>query len=89
MNTTNLLELLYDKRLIREIITIMQELIARMRKSRKTYSDAEIGGLEIGLKMLTEGSQLFESIPATDQRKIIEIVVAIEVEVLEGLFGEK
>ena len=89
VNTTNLLELLYDKRLIREIITIMQELIARMRKSRKTYSDAEIGGLEIGLKMLTEGSQLFESIPATDQRKIIEIVVAIEVEVLEGLFGEK
>lgn len=89
VNTTNLLELLYDRPLIREIITIMKELIARMKKSRKAYSNAEIGGLEIGLEMLTEGNRLFESLSGVDQRRIIEVVVAIEVDVLEGLFAEK
>jgi hypothetical protein len=88
VNTTNLLELLNDKRLVREIITIMKELIARMKKSPKDYSKSEIGGLEIAFQMLIEGNGLFESLSTVDQKRIIEVVVAIEVDVLEGLFTE-
>ncbi len=88
VNTIDLLELLHDRRLMREVMQITGELIARMKKSPRSYSTSEIGGLEIGLDMLRVGNQLFESLSSTDQRRIIEIVVAIEVDVLEDLFAE-
>ena len=88
LNTTDLLELLYDRRLMREVIQITNELIARMKKSPRSYSASEIGGLEIGLEMLTVGNQLFDSLSSTDQRRIIEVVIAIEVDVLEDLFAD-
>lgn len=87
-NTTDLLELLYDRRLMREVIQITSELISRMKKSSGSYSTTEIGGLEIGLEMLRVSNQLFDSLSITDQRRIIQIVVAIEVDVLEELFAE-
>ncbi|MGB0368600.1 MAG: hypothetical protein ACPGU4_11975 [Flavobacteriales bacterium] len=89
VNTTDLLELLYDRRLMREVIKITSELIARMKKSPRSYSTSEIAGLEIGLGMLTVGNQLFESLSSADQRQIIAVVVAIEVDVLEDLFAEQ
>lgn len=84
-NTRALLELLYDRTLVREIITIISELLARMKKS-KGYSDAEIGGLEIGLEMLTVGNQLFDELSREDQLRIFDIIIHIEVDVLEKLF---
>lgn len=88
VNTTELLELLYDRKLMREVIQIISELIARMKKSPRTYSSTEIEGLEIGLQMIKEGNRLFDALSATDQKRIIEIVVAIEVDVLEDLFNQ-
>jgi hypothetical protein len=85
-NTRSLLELLYDRRLMREIIQILQELIARMKKSPKTYSETEIGGLEIGLGMLMEGNALFDQLSKDDQLRIFNIIIRIEVDVLEELF---
>lgn len=88
-NTRALLELLYDRSLVREIITIIEELITRMKKSRKGYSDAEIGGLEIGLEMLTEGNKLFDELSREDQLRIFDIIIHIEVDYLEKLFSDE
>lgn len=87
-NTRALLELLYDRALVREIITIINELIARMKKSRRGYSDTEIQGLEIGLEMLTEGNKLFDELSREDQLQIFNIIIHIEVDYLEKLFDE-
>ncbi len=89
LNTRALLELLYDRPLVREIIQILNELITRMKKSRNGYSEAEIGGLEIGLEMLVEGNQLFEQLSKEDQMQIFNIIIKIEVDVLEELFAAK
>lgn len=87
-NTRALLELLYDRKLVLEIITIIKELISRMKKSRTNYSKEEIGGLEIGLEMLTEGNKLFDELSKEDQLRIFDIIILIEVDVLEKLFSE-
>lgn len=87
-NTRTLLELLYDRALVREIITIIEELITRMKKSKRGYSDTEIGGLEIGLEMLTEGNKLFDELSREDQLRIFDIIIHIEVDYLEQLFAE-
>ncbi|MCB0755590.1 MAG: hypothetical protein H6603_06395 [Flavobacteriales bacterium] len=89
VNTTDLLEILYDRKLVRQIIQIMSELIAKMKKSPRSYSQTEIDGLTIGLEMLQQGNHLFESLPPKDQRRILDIIVAIEVDVLEELFAEE
>lgn len=86
-NTRALLELLYDRVLVKEIIAIISELIARMKKT-KGYSEAEIGGLEVGLQMLTVGNQLFDELSREDQLRIFDIIIHIEVDVLEELFAE-
>lgn len=88
VNTKALLELLYDRPLVREIIQILSELINRMKKSRNGYSEAEIGGLQIGLDMLTEGNMLFDQLSRDDQRRIFDVIIGIEVDVLEELFAE-
>jgi len=87
-NTRSLLELLNDRALVREIITIIKELIARMKKS-KGYSETEIGGLEIGLEMLTEGNKLFDELSKEDQLRIFDIIIHIEVDYLEKLFAKQ
>lgn len=89
VNTKALLELLYDRPLVLEIIQIIKELIAKMKSSRNGYSEAEIGGLEIGLEMLTEGNMLFDQLSREDQRRIFDIIIGIEVDVLEELFANK
>jgi len=88
-NTKALLELLYDRLLVQEIIQIIKELIAKMKKSRNGHTHAEIGGLEIGLEMLTEGNMLFDQLSKEDQRRIFDIIIGIEVDVLEALFVNK
>ena len=85
-NTTALLELLYDRRLMREVLQILSELIAKMKRSPRSYSQTEIDGLQIGFDMLKEGNHLFDSLPQSDQRKVLNIIIAIEVDVLEDLF---
>ncbi|MBI1288512.1 MAG: hypothetical protein GC178_13155 [Flavobacteriales bacterium] len=87
-NVRDLLEVLYDRPLVREVIQITQELIARMKKSRGRYSATEIAGLEVGLNMLVEGNMLFDELSADDQLRIFDIIIAIEVDVLEELFAE-
>lgn len=87
-NTRALLELLYDRALVREIIQVINELIARMRKKPKVYSETEIAGLEIGLELLTEGNRLFAELSPQDQHQIFNIIISIEVDVLEDLFAK-
>lgn len=87
-NTTELLEILYDRKLVKQLIQIMTELIAKMKKAPHSYSEIEIAGLTIGLDMLIEGNRLFDSLPAADQRRVLNVIVAIEVDVLEELFSE-
>ena len=87
-NTRALLELLYDRALVQEIIKIIQELLTKMKKARNGYSKAEIGGLEIGLEMLTEGNKLFDELSREDQLRIFDIIIHIEVDYLEKLFAE-
>ena len=89
VNTKALLELLYDRALVQEIIQIIKELIARMQKSRNGYTDAEIDGLKIGLDMLTDGNMLFDQLSKEDQRRIFDIIIGIEVDVLEALFADQ
>jgi hypothetical protein len=87
-NTTELLEILYDRKLVRQLIDIMTDLIAKMKKAPRSYSETEIEGLSIGLNMLIEGNRLFDSLPPADQRRVLNVIVAIEVDVLEQLFSE-
>lgn len=87
VNTKALLELLYDRPLMREIIEIVGELIARMKKSPRSYSETEIGGLQIGLEMMVQGIHLFDALSRQDQKRIFDIIIGIEVDVLEELFA--
>lgn len=86
-NVRDLLEILYDRALVSEIIKITQELIARMKKHRRRYSESEIAGLEVGMNMMIEGNKLFDELSADDQLKIFDIIIHIEVDVLEELFA--
>lgn len=87
-NVRDLLEILYDRALVREIITITRELIARMKKAKGRYDASEIAGLEVGLEMLVEGNKLFDELSRQDQLRIFDIIIQIEVDVLEDLFAE-
>ncbi len=88
-NVRDLLEILYDRALVREIITITQELIKRMKKSPRRYSEAEIAGLEVGMNMMIEGNKLFDELSRDDQLRIFDIIIHIEVDVLEELFADQ
>lgn len=87
-NVRDLLEILYDRRLVREIIKITQELVKRMKKFPGRYSDSEIAGLEVGMNMMIEGNKLFDELSREDQLRIFDIIIHIEVDNLESIFSE-
>ena len=55
----SLFEILHDRILIEKIKEVIQYLILVMREKEESYSLSEIKGLEMGLKMITEGDKLF------------------------------
>jgi len=83
----SMLETLYDRRLMRDITEMVEQIIGNMKKHKAAYSEQEIKGLEIGLQMIKEGNQLFDQLSRTDQQQIFNLIISMEQQVLEELFN--
>lgn len=86
-NNEILFETLYDRELVKNIITIVETLIAKMKKRPQVYSEAEINALTIGRNIIKEGNKLFDELNKKEQHQILEIVLKIEKEAIHQLFS--
>lgn len=82
-----LFETLHDRVLVKKILEIVEFLIAKMKKRPAVYTAVEIRGLEIGRDIIKNGDLLFDQLPKDGQQQLFELVIKLEREVLEELFG--
>lgn len=88
MNRT-MLETLYDRKLMKEITSVVEAIVGNMRGHLQSYSLDEIQGMEIGLEMIREGNRLFQEMNRSDQLRIFNIIISLEVDVLERIFAQQ
>jgi len=86
VNNEALFSTLYDRKLVAKVIEIISQLLAKMRQRTDLYSEDEINGLAMGLEIVQQGDALFEQLEAAEQKRIFELVIAVEREALEGVF---
>lgn len=85
-NNETLFEILYDRKLVKNIVNIVETLIAKMQKRPQVYSVAEIKGLIVGRDIIKHGNLLFDKLSKKEQRQILEMVVRIEKDAIRKLF---
>ena len=85
-NNETLFETLYDRKLVKNIIVIVETLITKMKKRPQIYSIAEINALAIGRDIIKHGNLLFNDLSKKEQRQILETVLKIEKDAIEELF---
>ena len=59
-----------------------------MQKRPAIYTPVEIRGLEIGRDIIKNGDLLFDQLPKAGQQQLFELIIKVEREVLDDLFGE-
>ena len=84
-NNETLFETLYDRKLVKNIINIVETLISKMKKRPNIYSTAEINALVIGRDIIKQGNLLFDDLSKKEQRQILGMVLKIEKEAIEQL----
>ena len=84
-NNETLFETLYDRKLVKNIITIVETLITKMKKRPQVYSEAEVNALTIGRDIIKQGNLLFDNLSKKEQRQILGMVLRIEKEAIEKL----
>jgi len=88
IESKELFEVLYDRKLVIKIIDVSQELIERMKKKPKLYSLTEIAAIELGFEILVKGNALFEELSEKGRRAVIDMTVEIEQEALERIYSD-
>lgn len=77
-NSSSLVQVLSDQKLIEEVQEILEFLIRRMKKKKRLYSETEIKGLELGLQMLQKGEKLFNQFTEEEQTMLIDLIIETE-----------
>jgi hypothetical protein len=85
-NNEVLFETLYDRKLVKNIIEIVETLIAKMQKRPQVYTPAEILALTIGRDIIRQGNALFDELNKKEQQEILETVLKIEKQSIERIF---
>ncbi len=85
----SMLQTLYDRKLMREIMEIIGAIVKNMKRHSSAYSIAEMHGIELGYDMIREGNALFDQLSKQDQLQIFNLIIAIEVDNLESIFLEE
>lgn len=86
-SSQHLFETLHDRVLVGKIIEIVEFLIAKMRKRPDIYTSLDIRGLSIGRDIIKNGDLLFDQLPKAGQQQLFDLVIKLEREVLDNLFG--
>lgn len=86
VNNEALFSTLHDRELVAKIVEIISQLLLKMRQHSDLYSPEEIRGLEIGLEIIQEGDALFAQLSKEEQKRIFEVIIAVEREALEEVF---
>lgn len=81
-----LFETLYDRKLVRKILAIVDHLIEKMKKRPKVYSPEEVEGLYLGKEIISRGDQLFGQLTSKEQEKLFSTVVQIERDAIDRIF---
>ncbi|RMG76263.1 MAG: hypothetical protein D6714_21595 [Bacteroidetes bacterium] len=88
-NNQNLLETLYDRKLMKKIREIIEYLAAKMEKRPDVYTPEEVKALLIGRDLISEGDALFDELSPKEQRDVLESAIRIERDFLNNLFAQK
>lgn len=86
-HSQSLFETLYDRKLVKKIIEIVNHLITKMKKRPQLYSEIEIRGLEIGRDIIINGDKLFDELSPSEQKQIFDLTIAIEREMLDKIYN--
>ena len=82
-----LFETLHDRRLVKNLKEILSFLIKKMKEKEGSYTSNEIRGLELGLELLLKGDLLFNKLSEEDQERMVEMVIKIERDALDEIYG--
>jgi hypothetical protein len=82
-----LFETLHDRRLVKNLKEILSFLIKKMKEKEGSYTSNEIRGLELGLELLQKGDLLFNKLSEEDQERMVEMVIKIERDALDEIYG--
>lgn len=88
-NSQTLFSTIQDKRLIINILHIVESLILKMKKRPNDFSDSEIASLEIGRDIIQGSFTLFEGLSSLQKQKLFEVVLEIEQKELNKIFDKK
>ncbi len=83
-----LFEFVHDRELVRKVILIVEELIAKMESKPGVYAAAEVAALGFGRDLIKGGNALFDQLTAVEQRGVISWVIQIERDFWEVLLEE-
>lgn len=83
----SLFEILYERKLVKKIIDVVQHLIDKMEKRPNVYTEDEINGFKIGRNIIVEGDKLFESLDKDEQAALLDFVIDIEQKAIEDIFN--
>lgn len=73
--------------LLKKTITIMEDVLAKIRKNRLLYSRKDAEGIELGIHILKQGYNLFKDYPENLKSEIINIIRENERWYLDKIYG--
>ncbi|MBT8219090.1 MAG: hypothetical protein KJP00_04670 [Bacteroidia bacterium] len=83
-----LFETLHDRRLVTQVIDIVDNIIIKMKKKSHIYPREELRGLELGREIIVIGNRLFDQLEPREQQLLFELVVRIERDALDDMFNQ-
>ncbi len=79
----NLFNILCDTELMSKIKKILSLLIGKMEKRPNVYTVKDVNGIKIGLEIIAQADDIFNTIHANQQEKIFNFIMKMEKELLE------
>ena len=83
-----LFKTLYDRPLVKKILLAIEHVISVMEKKKNFYSQGEIEGMQLGLKVLQDGNTLFDSLDSNEQKVIFQLIRKVETDAAEQIMIE-
>ncbi len=75
--------------LLEKTISILQDVLNRMKKKNDLYTPNEIEAIELGLSIMQKGHDLFMNYDDQIKEDILRFITTNETEFIDGLFGGK
>src|ERR1043165_10134842 len=73
--------------LLGKTLSIMDEVLERMRNKPTVYSKSEIEAIELGKEIIRRGHELFQHLSEEQKENILQLVTANEQAFLEGVYA--